>query len=183
MSNISQETSDIEILTPNNEKVRLGDLWSNSPVLIVLVRHFGCQFCREQLHDLRNVWKKILSLGITPIVIGNGTALMAQDFVEQTGLAVPLYTNPERNVYDALGAKRPPLSALLSPRLWWAGFRTLLKGFFPKQVQGDAAQLGGVFLIDTFSEVHFEYISAYAGDNPSAKMLLSAVDAYYKQCN
>ena len=59
MSNISQETSDIEILTPNNEKVRLGDLWSNSPVLIVLVRHFGCQFCREQLHDLRNVWKKI----------------------------------------------------------------------------------------------------------------------------
>ena len=59
----------------------------------------------------------------------------------------------------------------------------MLKGFFPKQVQGDAAQLGGVFLIDTFSEVHFEYISAYAGDNPSAKMLLSAVDAYYKQYN
>ncbi|MCH2658593.1 MAG: redoxin domain-containing protein, partial [Dehalococcoidia bacterium] len=102
MSKISQETSDIEILAPNNEKVRLGDLWSKSPVLIVLVRHFGCQFCREQIHDLRNAWKKILSLGVTPIVIGNGTALMAQDFVEETGLTVSLYTNPERNVYDAL---------------------------------------------------------------------------------
>ena len=183
MLNISQGTSDIEILTPQNEKIRLGDLWSEHPVLIVLVRHFGCLFCRAQLHDLQNIWKKILSLGIAPIVVGNGTVLMAQDFIEQTGLIVPLYTNPERNVYDALGTKRPTLTALLSPQLWWVGFKTLIKGFFPKQVQGDAAQLGGVFLIDTNGVVQFAYRSAYAGDNPSADVLLNAIDIYYKQCN
>lgn len=143
MEQISPETAALEVQTPQGESVPLGSLWATQPAMLVLVRHYGCQFCREQLGDLKQAIPLITSAGVQPLVIGNGTPLMAEAFVEETGLELPLYTNPSRDVYRALGAKRPGIEALLHPRLWWNFVRAALRGKFPKRVQGDAAQLGG----------------------------------------
>ncbi len=113
-----------------------------------------------------------------PIVIGNGTPLMAEAFAEESGLAVPLYTNPGREVYAALGAKRPGISGLLNPLMYWRAFRLMLRGFLPKQVQGDAAQLGGVFLVRPDGSMPYAYRSDLAGDHPSAADLLRVAAAH-----
>jgi len=175
MEQVSAKTADLEVLSPAGGAVRLGSLWASRPALLVLVRHYGCQFCRAQLADLRPVWAKIEAAGVQPIVIGNGTPLMAEAFAEETGLAVPLYTNPGREVYAALGAKRPGAGALLNPLMYWRGFRLMLRGFLPKQVQGDAAQLGGVFLVQPDGSMPYAYRSDLAGDHPSPEELLRAV--------
>lgn len=177
MEQVSAETAALEVLTPAGEAVRLGALWETRPALLVLVRHYGCQFCRAQLADLRPVWPRIEAAGVQPVVIGNGTPLMAEAFVEETGLAVPLYTNPGREVYRALGAKRPGTSALLDPRVYWNGLKALARGFFPRRVQGDAAQLGGVFLVRPDGSMPYAYRSDLAGDHPSTEELLRAVEA------
>ena len=177
MEQVSATTADLELLTPAGEPVKLGSLWESRPALLVLVRHFGCQFCRMQLQDLRDVWSTIEASGVQPIVIGNGTPLMAEAFAEETGLAVPLYTNPGREVYAALGAKRPGLSAFLNPGLYWNGFKAAIRGFFPKPVKGDAAQLGGVFLVQPGGAMPYAYRSDLAGDHPSAEELLRVVGA------
>ncbi len=169
---ISEDIATLEVQTPAGEPVALGSLWAERPALLFLVRHYGCQFCRAQLADLRKVVPDIEAAGVQPVVIGNGTALMAEAFVEETGLAVPLYTNPGREVYRALGTKRPGARALLNPRLWWNGLRVALRGFFPGKVQGDAAQLGGVFLVRPGGEMPYAYRSDLAGDHPSNKELL-----------
>lgn len=175
MERIGEETAALQVLTPQGEAVPLGALWRERPALLFLVRHYGCQFCRAQLADLREAIPAIEAAGVQPVVIGNGTPLMAEAFVEETGLAVPLYTNPGREVYQALGAKRPGALALLNPRLWWNGIRVALRGFFPRKVQGDAAQLGGVFLVRPDGQMPYAYRSDLAGDHPSNEELLRVV--------
>ncbi|MDA1009939.1 MAG: peroxiredoxin-like family protein [Chloroflexi bacterium] len=177
MEQVAPETAGLTVLTPQGEATRLGDLWTDRPVLLVLVRHYGCLFCRQQLADLRGVWSRIEVAGVQPVVIGNGTPLMAEAFAEETGLEVPLYTNPGREVYAALGTKRPGLRAFFHPRLYWNGLRATLRGFFPKAPKGDPAQLGGVFLVRPGGEMPYAYRSDLAGDHPSSAELLRVVGA------
>ena len=176
MERVNEATAGLEVQTPSGESVPLGSLWATKPALLVLVRHYGCQFCRAQLADLRPVWPKIEAAGVQPIVIGNGTPLMAEAFAEESGLDVPLYTNPGREVYAALGAKRPGISGLLNPLMYWRAFRLMLRGFLPRQVQGDAAQLGGVFLVQPDGSMPYAYRSDLAGDHPSAAELLRVAE-------
>ena len=36
-----EEVADCTVLSQGGDSVRLGDLWSKSPVVLVFVRHFG----------------------------------------------------------------------------------------------------------------------------------------------
>lgn len=177
MEQVSPETAALQVQTPRGESVPLGSLWATRPAMLVLVRHYGCQFCREQLGDLKAAIPMIEAAGVQPIVIGNGTPLMAEAFVEETGLELPLYTNPSRDVYRALGAKRPGIEAFAHPRLWWNFLRAALHGKFPKRVQGDAAQLGGVFVVKPGGTMSYAYRSDLAGDHPSNDDLVTAAKA------
>lgn len=177
MEQIGPDTAALEVQTPGGSSVPLGSLWAARPAMLVLVRHYGCQFCREQLGDLKEAIPAIEAAGVQPIVIGNGTPLMAEAFIEETGLEVPLYTNPGREVYRALGAKRPGAGAFLHPRLWWNLARALLRGNPPRRVQGDAAQLGGVFVVRPGGAMSYAYRSDLAGDHPSNADLVRAARA------
>ncbi|MGE3414062.1 MAG: SelL-related redox protein [Dehalococcoidia bacterium] len=177
MERVSEATRALLVLTPGGEPLPLASLWDERPTLVVLVRHYGCQFCREQVAQLRRIIPDLSRAGVGVAIIGNGTPLMAQAFVEETGLDVPLFTNPGREVYEALGARRPSAVALLDPRVWLNGARAVARGYLPRRVQGDAAQLGGVFLILPGGSIHYAYRSERGGDYPANAAILNAVES------
>jgi hypothetical protein len=177
MEYMDEQTARLPVLTPAGDPVPLGSLWAEGPMLLTLVRHYGCQFCREQVAQMRLIRSDIEASGVRLVFIGNGTAPMAEAFIEETGLDVPLYTNPGREVYAALGTRRPSLVALLDPRLWWNGLRTILHGHLPGRARGDVAQLGGVFLVRPDGSVPYAYRSERGGDHPANATLLEAIAA------
>lgn len=171
---VADETARLSVLTPQGAELPLGTLWARRPLLLVLVRHYGCQFCREQIAQLRRILPDLAKAGVDVALIGNGTPLMAQAFVEETGLDVALYTNPGREVYAGLGARRPSLLAFVDPRLWLNGLRAMTRGYLPHRVRGDAAQLGGVFLVLPDGSMPFAYRSERGGDYPPNAAILDA---------
>jgi peroxiredoxin len=177
MEHVDQQTAALPILKPDGTSVPLGSLWAERPVLLTLVRHFGCQFCREQVAQMRHIRGDIESLDTAMVFVGNGTPPMAEAFIEETGLDVPLYTNPGREVYQALGTRRPSALAVLDPRLWLNGLRSVLRGHFPGRTRGDRAQLGGVFLILAGGSMPFAFRSRRGGDYPPNADILAAVRA------
>jgi peroxiredoxin len=177
MEQIDATTAALPVLTPEGDSLPLGSLWQERPAMLFLVRHFGCQFCREQIADLKPVIPELRAAGVEPIVIGNGTPLMAEAFREETGLDVPLYTNPGREVYVALGAKRPSFLVMLNPRMWRNYVRSAIRGYWPSRIKGDAAQLGGVFLVRPDGSMPYVDRSDLAGDHPSREELLRAARA------
>lgn len=50
-------------------------------------------FCREQAAQLKSIYPTLVELDIAVVAIGNGTHLMAQDFVEQFAIPYPVYTD------------------------------------------------------------------------------------------
>ncbi len=172
MENVSPTAGALTVLTPSGGEFRLGDAWAAQPVVLALIRHFGCQFCKDHVSQLTPAIPAIHEAGAELVIVGSGNPSMAAFFAEDYRVSTPLFTDPTRAVYQAFGAKRPTWSALLNPRLYWNGLRVMLRGHWPGRVQGDLAQLGGVFIILPSGDMPFAYRSRIAGDLPSVARVL-----------
>jgi AhpC/TSA antioxidant enzyme len=93
-------------------------------------------------------------------------------------LAVPLFADPERKLYAALGAGRTSWGRLLRPGLVWKYLRLIVRGWKVRRVpEGeDALQLGGDFLFVGDRQLRWAYRSTDPTDRPSVAELLRVVD-------
>ncbi len=123
---------------------------------------------RDALPDIRR-------RGAELIIVGNGQPQHAIDFRDAEHVESPLYVDPELHAYAAAGLKRG-LRSSLSPGVILRGLRAFGEGKRQGATMGDPWQQGGVFIIRPGNRVDFSYISAEAGDHPSAEAILSALD-------
>ncbi|MDZ7728736.1 MAG: peroxiredoxin-like family protein [Dehalococcoidia bacterium] len=167
--------ANLEILDGNAASTRMGDLWAEQPVVLVLIRHFGCLFCKEQVAELSKVTDRIHAAGGELVIVGNGGPEHVQWFVEDFGVQTPVYTDPEAQAYRAVGAKRGLLTAM-NPGSIRAALGARRKGYKQTQTMGDAWQQGGVFIILPDGSMPFRYVSDYAGDHPDPERVVSALE-------
>jgi len=132
-------------------------------------------FCRQQVAQLRDALPEIRRRGAELIIVGNGQPRHAIDFRDTEQGSSPLYVDPELHAYAAAGLKRG-LRSSLSPGVILRGLRAFGEGKRQGATMGDPWQQGGVFIIRPGNRVDFSYISAEAGDHPSAEAILSALD-------
>lgn len=107
-------------------------------------------------------------------MIGNGSAYFAKVFAEDLGIDFPIYTDPDRRTYAALGLRRE-VSALFSLDILRNSRRAYEKGFRQTATQGDALQLGGVVVVLPDGRVPYVYRSKVAGDHPEPARILEAL--------
>ena len=177
--NIEECAGHLTVFRPDGTAVRLGAVWSDRLVVLALVRHFGCIFCKEQVSKLREIVSNIHSFGAELVIVGSGSPQMAGFFAEDYAITTPVLTDPERRVYQALEVRRPPRLAFVDPRVFVRGLRALLRGYRQQSAQmselGDETQLGGVFILRSGGTLAWAYRSAFAGDHPTNAAILSAL--------
>ncbi|KAK5014106.1 hypothetical protein LTR60_003529 [Cryomyces antarcticus] len=156
---------------------------SASRHLIIFVRHFFCGNCQDFI--------RALSAAITPAglaalptrttltIIGCGASDLIPMYAHATHCAFPLFADPDRAIYDALGMtrtlnlgpKRPDylvggiIANVLSSV--WQGLKqgaAALKG-------GDVQQVGGEFLFDGAGEVTWCHRMRYTRDHTEIEEL------------
>ena len=176
--NIQHTAGDLTLLRPDGAVVRLALVWAERPVVLALMRHFGCIFCKEQVSRLRAIVDDIHAAGAELVIVGSGSPQMAGFFAEDYAIATPVLTDPTRAVYRALEVRRPHRLAFLDPRVAWLGLRALIAGHrqqFGNPDLGDETQLGGVFIVRPGGEVAWAHRSAFAGDHPGNTEVLAAL--------
>ncbi len=124
---------------------------------------------------MREITAEIHESGAELVIVGNGSAQFARGFVEDYDVATPVFTDPSRALYDALGARRAGILDLSRPSLWRNGRRARGKGFRQHEVLGDARQLGGVFVVLPSGDTPYCYLSGVAGDHPDPQEVLAAL--------
>ena len=126
----------------------LAALSEKAPVLLVLLRHEGCTFCRNAMSDIARLRRQIEAAG-TRIVLGHmDTAEAFASFAERYGLAdIPAVADPECTLYKGLGLQRGRLLQLIGLRVLWAWVKSTLAGHLPGRIKGDPRQLPGAFLL------------------------------------
>src|SRR5512139_805126 len=131
-------------------------------------------FCREQVAQLRDALPEIRARGAELVIVGNGAPHFAAAFREDFALDGPLLVDPELRAYRAAGLRRGRVE-ILSPRLPLHAIRALRSGARQGAVQGDAWQLGGVFVIRPGGVLAFRHVSREAGDHPAVDAVLAAL--------
>lgn len=176
---------DVVLQDHEGRPIRLGDVWGDRPAVLVFIRHYGCVFCRDQAVKLHRLRDDFESSGVRLVIIGHGTPAMAASFRRSQGVDIPVLVDPDRRVYEAVGAKLATLPELIGPRQILAGLRAAIGSRLRQgdivvhqgRIIGNAAQLGGVLVVTPDGAVRYSHLAEDASDYPPAREVLAAARA------
>lgn len=118
------------------------------PTLVVLLRSFGCTFCREAMADVAAVKRQIHEAGANIAFVHSASPSEAAPWLTKYGLDdVMAISDPGLAHYKAFGLGKVNAAALISPVVWARGAVTALSHGFGAQPPAMLRQLPGVFLV------------------------------------
>jgi len=122
------------------------DISRHGPVLVMLLRHTGCTFCREAMADLKRQLPTLAAAGITPVVVTQSSVSDGRETLDRFGLQhVAHVSDPQRSLYHAFDLKRGTFHQLFGPRVFFQSLRAFRHGV--GTLDGDGFLLPGTFLI------------------------------------
>jgi hypothetical protein len=146
-----------------------------SPTLVVLLRSFGCTFCREAMSDVAAAKHSIEHAGANIAFVHGATPLEAAPWFEKYRLGgVMKVSDPGLAHYRAFGLGRTTLGALVDPRVWTRGAVCALAHGFGGQTPEMMRQLPGVFVVQQ-DRVLTEYRHRSPADRPDYVALLDSI--------
>ena len=97
-------------------------------------------------------------------------------YERELGLELPLYCDPERELYRALGLGRASVArAWLDPRVWGRYASLVARGHRLHRPEQDTLQLGGDAVFDADARLRWLYSSRGPEDRPSVDELIAAL--------
>lgn len=129
-------------------------------------------FCREQAARYGAHLDEIRGFGAQVVAIGNGTAEMARDFVDQFGVRFDVYTDPGKQSYRAAGFKH---GLPLRVSMLKSGWRALRSGHVQGRTKGDPLQQGGTVVFDAAGEPALVHVDDTAGDHADVDEVLAVL--------
>jgi len=133
--NFDDLAPDFEVLTTTGEPVRLSTLWTEKPLLLAFIRHFGCPQCKLMLFELQQSLHEFENHGIDLAIITQGNPDETRLFCQQYAPGMVCLSDPDHKVYTAYGLGRGNLVQIfLSPEIWKGNTRAREKGFFPQML-------------------------------------------------
>jgi hypothetical protein len=117
---------------------------------IIALRHHGCTFTRELLHDLGEQIQEFKRHKIKIILVHMDDSgefnNLAQKYLGSDGwIDLP---DPTRKVYRALGLKLGSIGQVFGLKVWIRGTLGILKGFGLGPLRGHGLQLSGLLIRD-----------------------------------
>jgi len=98
-------------------------------------------------------------------------------FCAERAPALRCFADPPGNAYRAWGLKRGNAVELFGPAVWVETARASLKGEVNGMPAGDTFQMPGTFGVSRVGIVRYAHYSLHAGDYPTERAMLRAVDA------
>lgn len=161
--------------TVTNSGRSLLDLSHDKPTLVVFLRHSGCPFCLEALHDIQRQRRVIEDAGTQIVLVHMGPEEADFKMFEAHGVQdLPRIADPDQSLYRSFGLRRGSLWQLGGPKVWLRVFRAVAVGKRVVKASGDAWQMPGVFLLHR-GEVIAAYRHTSQADRPDYTRLACAL--------
>ncbi|MEP7382708.1 MAG: SelL-related redox protein [Gemmatimonadota bacterium] len=136
------------------------------PRLLVFLRHGGCIFCREALHDLHKLRGAIEATGVRLVIVHMGMPDEGSELAAKYDLVgVDLIADPLRELYASFHLEPGTFVQLFGPRVFVRGVVATLKGHVQGWFVSDALQMPGAFVVSQGAIVR-AYRHSSAGDRP-----------------
>ena len=134
------------------------------PTVLVFLRHFGCVFCREMIHDVKKV--RSLDASYPPVVFfAQATIEQAEKFFDKHYPGATVVCDPGKRFYQAFDLRQGTAMQMFGPAVWTCGIRATLKGNTIGLPVGDVWTMPGVMLASR-EGIHWKHTFLHAGDHP-----------------
>jgi peroxiredoxin len=158
--------------TQNNSSVL--SLSNQKPIMLVFLRHFGCQFCREAMDDLSKLRPQLSAQNAELVFVHMAENDVAEGYFHKFNLSgVHHVSDPNCRFYTAFGLVKGSFTQLFGLQSWIRGFS--VQGKYGTEVGkhlGDSFQMPGAFMLFE-GEIRDSYIHKKASDRPD----------YYRMAN
>lgn len=142
------------------------------PTLVVLLRSFGCTFCREAMADVAAIKSSIREAGAEIAFVHAESADEAAPWFSKYGLDDVLHiSDPTLAHYQAFGLGQTRASAMVDPRVWARGAASALAHGFGTQTVEMMRRQPGVFIVQG-DHILAEYRHRSPADRPDYLALL-----------
>jgi hypothetical protein len=136
------------------------------PTLVILLRSFGCTFCREAMADVAAARDAIHDAGANIAFVHGASSIEAAPWFAKYGLHdVMTVPDPGLEHYKAFGLGRAGTAALVAPKVLARGAVCALSHGFGMQTPEMLRQLPGVFLVHG-DRILAEYRHRTGADRP-----------------
>jgi peroxiredoxin len=108
------------------------------PVILIFLRHFGCSFCREMLHELSESRMDFWNKNHRMVIVHMSSDEEAYQYLKLYNLeSVAQISDPACVLYEAFGVSRATYSQTFHIKSWWKAFVLMCKGVFIGKLSGD----------------------------------------------
>ncbi len=179
-----EDSIDLEIMNAmvTNTRENLMELTNKQPVFLIFLRHFGCVFCKEALHDLSDKKETLIKNGIRLVFVHMSDNDVANEYFKNYNMeGVAHISDPGCNYYSAFGITKGTFSQLYGLRTWIRGFGAKRAGFeleLSKNL-GDSTQMPGIFSLYQGKIIN-TFIHKRASDRPDYGSLIEKASAVSK---
>ena len=164
----------MELVNPDSDVVRLGDLWAEQPVVLVHLRHFGCILCRHFAVKLAAEHPAFEKRGARLVAVGTGGRKYAREFVEERQIRYEMLLDKHTVTHEIIGARSGPPLGIFRPRVVAAAAAAVADG----QMQGKTGPhpwiFGAAHVFGVGGEVRYAWLNHDYQDNPPVGELLVA---------
>ena len=153
----------------------LGEIGAD-PLVVVLVRYFGCLPCQEFVRDLDGELDRFPT-GTRVIAVGGSADYQARWLRDTKGVEMPLLLDPDQEVRGVAGVG--DLTARQMSSLGGASnyVKSLVHGFRPQVPTTDATKAPGIVIFDSDFNVTWVHHGEMLGDYPTVDDLIERVES------
>ncbi len=149
------------------------ELSKKKPIMLIFLRHFGCQFCRQAMDELSQTRKGLAEAGTELIFVHMAENEVAETYFKKFNLSgVAHVSDPDCRYYSAFGLVKGSFTQLFGLQTWIRGFSNKAKyGNEMGKHLGDSFQMPGAFMIHQ-GEIKDQHIHKMASDIPDYDKLI-----------
>ncbi|MEA2024739.1 MAG: hypothetical protein U9N79_10695 [Actinomycetota bacterium] len=163
----------IGLTDPDGNSTPLGEFGAD-PLVVILVRYFGCLPCQEFVRDLDGELDRFPT-GTRVIAVGGSAVYQARWLRDTKGVRMPLLLDPDQAVRAVAGVG--DLTARQMSSLGGASsyVKSLVHGFRPQVPTSDATKAPGIVIFDSDFNVTWVHHGEMLGDYPTVDDLIEQV--------
>ena len=149
------------------------DLSNEKPIMLVFLRHFGCQFCRQAMDELSKKRKELSAAGTELVFVHMAENNVAEIYFKKFNLVgVEHVSDLECRYYAAFGLVKGSFTQLFGLQTWIRGFSK--KASYGNEMGkhlGDSFQMPGAFMLH-HGEIKDQHIHKMASDMPDYEKMM-----------
>ena len=174
---LPNELASITLIDADDKPYPLGELWSERPVVLVHLRHFGCILCRHYAGALRDFHGDFEASGARLIAVGTGGRQYARDFVAERKIPYLVLVDKTMASHDVLRIEDGPWWGVLRPRVLWAAIKAKRYGERQGKTGPNPFKYGAAHVIGPGDVLHYAWINNDYHDNAPVDDLLEVARA------